>query len=219
MNIDTEKYAFYKAEDSFIYNEMFVWNVYGACEEEIKNMNVLDIGGHYGSFSNICNDLGAKQIIAVEANPFNYLKFIKYTKDIPNIKCINAAITDNYGEIVTIDNRGGCSTVGNGTINVATITLKDVVDLFPSNEDIFLKIDIEGGEYKAFYSSESSTIRRFKYIAMELHQGEHPNSYQELDNYIKSLGYIELTRGSFFINNKDGSVTENTAFAIKYKRV
>jgi FkbM family methyltransferase len=137
-----KKYEFYKELDPFVYEEMFNWNVYQLFEHEVKNKNVLDVGGHFGAFSNVCNDYGAKRIIAIEANPYNYLKYIQYTKSISNVKAVNAALTSKTGDLVTINNKGSESKIGTGDINIGTISLKDAVNLFPDNEDIYLKIQI-----------------------------------------------------------------------------
>lgn len=221
MNIDKQKYNFYKELDPFIYDEMFNWNVYGLSEEEIKGQNVLDIGGHFGSFSNVCNDLGAKKIVAVEANPLNYLKYLKYTQDIPGVKCINAAVTSKYGGLVTIDDHGGESMIGKGNMTVATITLKDAVEVFPSNEDIFLKMDIEGAEYEVIYGTPVDILRRFNIIAMEMH--EFPNSnnkFKDLDTFIQSRGFAQIMHGTFFTEHADGSKNNNDIIGIyKYRRI
>lgn len=221
MNIDKQKYEFYRQLDPFIYEEMFNWNVYGLSENEIKGQNILDIGGHFGSFSNVCNDLGAKKIVAVEANPLNYLKYLKYTRDIPNVKCINAAITSKYGDTVTIDDHGGESMIGRGNMTVATITLRDAVEAFSLNEDIYLKMDIEGAEYDAFYSSSTETIRRFNYIAMEMHEFPHSkNTFKDLDSYIINRGFVQIMKGTFFTSNGDGVKSNNDVIGIyKYRRI
>lgn len=221
MNFDKNKYEFYKQLDPFIYDEMFNWNVYGVSEQEIKGQNVLDVGGHFGSFSNVCNELGAKQIIAIEANPLNYLKYIKYTRDIPNVKCVNAAITSKYGGLVTIDDHGGESMIGKGNMTVATITLKDAVELFPSNEDVYLKMDIEGAEYEAFFSSSTETIRRFNYITMEMHEFKDSSyKFKDLNNFIQQQGFVQIMHGTFFTQHADGSKNNNDVIAIyKYRRV
>lgn len=215
------KYDFYRKLDDFVYNEMFVVNVYRVEQKEITGCNVLDVGGHFGMFSNLCNDLGAKRIIAVEANPHNYLKYIKFTSDIPNGKAINAAVSTTTGEIVTISDKGGLSTVGQGSINVATITLKDAADMLPANEDIFLKMDIEGSEYNAFYSSSHETIRRFSTIAMEVHEfpGE-TGKIDDLDNFIRSNGFEKTWTGFFHPPGRGVEFGFNGEVRIlKYRRI
>lgn len=221
MNIDKQKYEFYKQLDPFIYDEMFNWNVYGLNENEIKGQNILDVGGHFGSFSNVCNDLGAKRIIAVEANPLNYLKYIKYTQSIPNLKCINAAVTSKYGDLVTINDHGGESMIGKGNMTVATVTLKDVVDMFPAGEDIFLKMDIEGAEYDVLYSTPHETLRRFNIISMEMHEfKDSSNKFADLDSFIMKQGFVKIMHGTFFTEHADGSKNNNDIIAIdKYRRI
>lgn len=215
------KDVLFKQVDPFVYDEMFTWNVYQASKDEYKDANVLDVGGHYGLFTYLCYTLNAKNIIAVEANPYNYLHFIKNTMDIPNVKVINAAISSESGKIVTIDNNSEKSTVGKGDINVATITLNDAVEMFPENEDIILKMDIEGAEYDALYSSSVKTLRRFSSIAIEMH--EFPDSghkFNDLDLFIQKAGFKQVWHGTFFTTlPNDVKVPNNIIAIFKYRRI
>jgi len=211
----------FKQVDPFVYDELFTWNVYQANKDEYKNANILDIGGHYGLYTYLCHTLGAKNIVAVEANPYNYLHFIKNTLDIPNVKVINAAVSNESGKIVTIDNNSEKSTVGKGDINVATVTLKDVVQIFPENEDIILKMDIEGAEYNALYNTSTDVLRRFSSIAIEMH--EFPDSghkFNDLDRYIQNAGFKQVWHGTFFTKLPNDVKVPNDIIAIfKYKRI
>jgi len=215
------KNEFFKQVDPFVYDEIFTWNVYRANKDEYKDANILDIGAHYGLYTYLCYTLGAKKIVAVEANPYNYLHFIKNTLDIPNVKVINAAISNESGKIVTIDNNNEKSTIGKGDINVATITLKDIIQTFPVNEDIILKMDIEGAEYNVLYSAPIDVLRRFSSIAIEMH--EFPNSdhkFNDLDQYIQNAGFKQVWHGTFFtVLPNDVKVPNDTIVIFKYKRI
>ena len=159
-----------KQVDPFVYDEIFNWNVYQASRIEMQDANVLDVGGHYGLYSCLAHSLGAKRIIAIEANPYNYLHYVKNTLDITNGKVINAAVSSESGKLVTIDNNSEKSTVGKGDINVATVTLSEVVTMFPENEDIVLKMDIEGAEIELLeHLISTGSIALINILYIEFH--------------------------------------------------
>lgn len=215
------KHDFFKQVDPFVFSEMFEWNVYQAFEEEYKDANVLDIGGHYGLYTYLAYTLGAKRIIAVEANPFNYLTYIRNTNDLSNVKAVNAAISKDYGKLITISNESEKSTVGKGDINVATIRLSDAVAMFPESEDIILKMDIEGAEYEAFYFAPLRVIRRFKSIAIEMHQfPDSEHKFEHLEKFIQDAGFVQAHKGTFYTDMPDGTRVGNDLIAVyKYVRV
>ncbi len=213
------KQDFFKQVDPFVYDEMFTWNVYQANKQEYINANILDIGGHYGLYTYLAHTLGAKKIIAVEANPFNYLNYIKNTQDIPNVTAINAAVSTDYGKLVTISNESEKSTIGKGDINVATIRLLDIVNLFPEKEDIILKIDIEGAEYDVFYNTPLEVLRRFKSIAVEMHQFPNSNNkFIHLEQFFNKTGFLQVHKGTFYTDMPNGTRVGNDIIAV-YKFV
>ncbi len=216
------KYEHLRAQDDFVFTEIFVWNVYQAMPEEIAGANVLDIGGHFGMFDIYCNDLDAKQIITVEANPNNFITLLKNTKHINNIKAINAAVTNNTGDLITINNDGCKSQIGKGGISISTVSFLDIVDMFPSKEDILLKMDIEGAEYSLFYNTPKSVFKRFKHIYIELHEEKiagSGNIISKIDNYIKDLGFNGVWEGRFFTNKETGKEDNSEIGVFKYTRL
>jgi len=216
------KYEYLKQQDDFVYAEIFDWNVYQAFPEELRNENILDIGGHYGMFDIFCNQYNPKQIITVEANPNNFIKLLKNTKDIRNLKAINAAVTTNTGEFITVSDDGCQSQINKGSLNVSTVSLVDVVNWFPDNEDILLKMDIEGAEYPLFLNSPSFIFRRFKKIYIELHEENiagKGNTIKMLNNYIQHLGFKSVWEGVFFTNTSDGKHANNDIAVFKYERI
>jgi FkbM family methyltransferase len=215
------KNDFFKQVDPFVYDEMFTWNVYQANKEEYTNANVLDVGGHYGLFTYLAHTLGAKRIIAVEANPFNYLNYIKNTRDIPGVTAVNAAVSTDYGKLVTISNNSEKSTIGEGDINIATIRLSDAVELFPENEDIILKMDIEGAEYDALYNTPLNVLRKFKSIAIEIHQFPGSNNkFEHLETFLQNVGFSIAHKGTFYTDMPDGTRVGNDIIAVyKFVRI
>lgn len=217
------KYEHLKQQDDFVYTEIFDWNVYQALPEEIHNQNILDIGGHYGMFSLFCNEYNPKQIIAVEASPINFAKLLNNTKNIRNLKAINAAVTTKTGDFITISNDGCQSQINKGNTTVSTVSLVDVVNWFPNNEDVVLKMDIEGAEYPLFFDSPSSIFRRFNKIYIELHEESIAgpgNTIKRLDTFIqKELKFKSVWEGRFFTNTDKGKQLNNDIVVFKYERI
>jgi FkbM family methyltransferase len=211
-----------KLQDEFVYTEIFDWNVYQVKPEEIFNANILDLGGHFGMFDIYCNNLKAKKIITVEANPYNFVKLLQNTRDIENLKAINTAVTTSTGSFITINNEGCQSQLNKGDIKISTVSFVDVVDWFNKDEDIVLKIDIEGAEYDIFLNTPSYIFKRFKYIYAEFHEeniaGKGKN-IKMLDAYVQSLGFNSLWEGRFYTNTQDGKKPNNDIAVFKYERI
>ena len=202
------KREYLREQDYHIFQEMFEWNVYQVFEEDIKGKCVLDVGGHFGMFSLLAHDLGAKQIIAIEANPVNFVNYVKNTKEINNVKVINAACTNITGDILTISIDGVRSQINKGNTNVSTVSLTDALEWFPNNEDIVLKMDIEGAEHLVLPGTSPTLLKdRVSTIVIEIHSEEisgEGNTIEKLKNYIVSIGYDIAWVGGFYTNTETG---------------
>jgi hypothetical protein len=101
--------------------------------------------------------------------------------------------------------------------------LIDVVNWFPDNEDIVLKMDIEGAEYPLFFNSPSFIFRRFKRIYIELHEESIAgpgNTIKKLDNFIQNnLNFKSVWEGRFFTNTNTGKESNNDIAVFKYERI
>lgn len=214
------KRAYLKEQDEYIYTEMFDWNVYQVFEQDLKNKNVLDVGGHFGMFTLQAHDLGAKQIIGIEANPINFVRYIQNTKEIKNLKAINAACTNKTGDLLSISIDGVYSQINKGSTTVSTISLLDALEMFNTNEDIVLKMDIEGAEHLAIPNTDPETLlKKVSIITIEIH-GEKVSgperTIKNLKDYIVSVGYKEVWEGKFFTNTLDGKKDNNDIAIYKF---
>lgn len=211
-----------KQQDPFVYEEIFNWNVYELKNFEVKDQNVLDIGCHYGFFTLFAHDLGAKRIIAVDADPINFSQFLKNTREIGNLKAVNAAVTEKTGNTVTIDSQGCRTIINTGTVTVGTISLQDVVAWFPEHEKIVLKMDIEGAEYGVIRNTPPEVFNRFSIITMEIHSDKISgpgNHIDDLINYIVSLGFKVVWRGTFFTDTDKGRIVNEDIATVKFQHL
>lgn len=217
-------------QDPFVYDEMFNWNVYQVEPREVQDCAVLDVGAQYGMFTTLVHDLGAAQVLSVEANPMNYLKFIRNTQSLEGVRGINVALGSSTGDITTISNEGGGSTTGQGIMNVVTMTLKDVVNNFlPVDRDLVLKMDVEGAEYDILYAAPREILRRFDRIFIEIHGPKHRpgigaggsrNTVSSLVQYIIEQGFQQVWKGIYHTNYPDsrGLVDVDDVYVFKFIR-
>lgn len=118
----------------------------------------LDLGAYRGdtvqSFCSVVKDY--KEIIAVEPDKKTYLKLCENTKDIKNIRNINAFISDSQGN-ATFNSNGSRGTGAKGKETAVDVISVDSLALKPT----FIKMDIEGAEGKAIKGA-TETIKRYK---------------------------------------------------------
>ena len=202
-----------KGQDDGVWYEIFEQNPYGVMADEIVGKIVIDIGGHFGFFSILANNMGAKMIIAAEANPINFVKYVQNTRDYYNIKAINAACTANTGDLITINNDGGHSAVGKGDTSVSTVAFTDVLSWIPPGDEAILKMDIEGAEYPIFEGTYPQVFRRFNHIYAELHGHQARN----LADYIVNTCGFKITRVFTFYDHETGIPIDDAVF--KFERV
>ena len=72
---------------------------------------------------------------------------------------------------------------------VSTRTLEQVLDLQGIARVDFLKMDIEGGEYEAFFSTRNDVLRRINVIALEYHPGVENYSTGEMLKDLEKAGF------------------------------
>lgn len=199
----------YTRIEELVFYEIFQANVYNIKPEDIKNKNVLDVGGHFGMFTLFANALEAKQIVGIEANPASFAVYVQNTKDIKNLKVMNAACTNRSGDTVTISIDGMGSRINKGSTNIGTISLEHALSWFPDNEDVVVKMDIEGAEHLIIPNTDPVIIRdRVSILTIEIHDESISgpgNTIDGLKNYITNLGYRIDWQG-WYSHSKDTSV-------------
>lgn len=172
-------HEFIKNINLSLYKEIVETNAYQVFPEEVAGKTVYDLGANKGVFSLYCDMLGAKEIIAVEAQPGTFKGPLKKNiEGITSIKALNYAVTDKTGDTVRLSDTDDHSSLyselekGLGE-EVQTISLEDLVG-DRSATDMSIKFDIEGAEYDILMNVSRDVIRKFKNIYMEIHGAFHP---------------------------------------------
>ena len=173
-----------KNNDMGLFCEIFEDNSYCVLEEEIKGKNVLDLGANIGYFSLFVDFFEPKKIIAVEPLLEAYIWLYHNTLHINNIEIIKRIVTDKDGDIQRIYNPKlpGHNNTTNSSIFypslgeiVETISLKTLLSKFTDDNDVVLKMDIEGSEYDVLMSTARDTMKIISTLYVEIHPTINPN--------------------------------------------
>ena len=141
-----------------------------------KDWILIDCGSYKGKFAeSLSKHVALSEIIFIDINQeFN----IKLKEKFPIAKIINRAISEKKSclYLVRNDKNSGENFVSS-TIKtkekVETITLSEVFNFVAkkSNKDIFLKIDIEGGEINILKTLPQNILARISVISIEILPG------------------------------------------------
>ena len=139
---------------------------------------IIDAGGYIGSAAIAFNQMFPNAtIISIEANTENFQLLEINTRDIPNITCLNKALSITDNEKIELHDRGtgdwGYTIMKNETDNsnlevvdiVETISLKSIIDLYGDCK--MIKLDIEGAE-RTILDNDLS-LKEINLIFVELH--------------------------------------------------
>lgn len=139
--------------DSNIWNDVVIHNEYGVHDDWPHNL--IDIGGHIGSFSfKMFSQHNTKKGIVIEPNIDNYNLLIKNLKtfiDSNQVIALNKGIGPPNSKInipnIIGENTGG-SFYALSDSGVDTVSLDDLIDMIDNDSPILLKLDCEGCEYE-----------------------------------------------------------------------
>lgn len=160
-----------------------------------KDLVIVDIGANIGLFTLYASS-AAKQIICVEPTPdhFELLKF--NTKDMSNVKIIEAAVTD-VPQSITFYLNDTNSTMNSfeyktgKSITVSGMTMDQI--LYNVDHVDFIKFDIEGGEVKALTKDQINSVsNKVKSWFIEAHETQTASIGQNrmiLESRFKDCGY------------------------------
>lgn len=171
-----------------------------------KPLKILDVGANAGGFclALLAAGFGFEKIVCVEMNrrTWSRLQFnIGQNFDCEAV-VLNAAIAGRAGAIQVRDSRGGTSEsiyakpAGAGKmLEVPLVTFDGLVQAHfgadPAAGIDLCKMDVEGAEYEIFRSPSCDTIRRVKFLLIEIHPNE-AITEQELIGKIQSFGFVQV---------------------------
>ena len=183
----------------------------------MKNI-FLDCGTHLGSglhdFYRTFNMNPTWDIYTFEPNPYTLQRFIQFNKDFiqqNNIKYYNNAVSNNWDSVTfNIDNRPGEGPTGMGssimsletwnptsgtgpqnfnmTVKVDCINLREFIEKFDKNDNIVIKLDVEGAEYDILDEFiKYDTLDYINHLCVEFHSNMFKNSdeMQQRENKIR----------------------------------
>lgn len=187
--------------DLAIANELFLDHQYRYCDEVIKKAknSIIDIGGHLGFFSIMCNLLNSKvPIYAFEPHEGNFelLKTNLKNNHVKNVHPKQLAVSDevaqlelqiseedlNHSMVKAIEPTGM-------TQKVQTTTLERIFQKNRIEKCDLLKLDCEGSEFKIILNSPKELFKKIDHIFLEYHDWAGAGKSSELKQYIQNLGY------------------------------
>lgn len=194
--------------DTYVYKEIFIDECYKKCSEKLnKKSIVIDIGAHIGLFSIYC---GAKcgKIFAYEPHKENYDLAVKNIQKngISAININNLAVWSEAGKTICLSDGEGAQTGEHAvkidgeknsgkSLQVSTISIRDI---FINNRIVFcdlLKMDIEGAEYAALFAAPDEIFEKISYICLEYHPDlERKHSINDLIDFLKKKRFIIETK-------------------------
>ena len=182
--------------------------------EQVKSFDFdyfIDIGAHIGYYSLSIATTKKCKVLAFEPNTANYQSLIK-NLDINNIDYVakNVGLSD-VSEKVHLYGDDAWGSMNKLTFNnfpskssiVALEKLDDYISYIPKNAKVFIKIDVEGNEYKLLqgaidFIKQTNPVGMLIEISPVWSSGNNPN-YGKTISLIKSLGFKikEISVGSY----------------------
>ena len=211
----------YSSQYPYVFKEIIIDNQYQVTEEDLKDKNIIDVGGNVGYFTLLSNYYKANQIVTIESNIEAYnllLSNVNGLSDKDKITIINKAAFSESNKKVSfyrpspayksndkfyryymkhvynIDGRWSICKEYPGIID--TIDLHDILEYFKNDKQIILKVDIEGSEYDFIYGAKTTDLIKCSTILIEMHENIDSNFGQigmidKLKKYLENLGYVE----------------------------
>ena len=191
----------YNRGDIVSFLEIFNLNEYAPIFDVVKKnkvtrFNLIDLGANIGLTYSYFNDLKLiKNYIGVEPLETN-LKPLTFNTFSSESKTYQKAIWINNNPVMFSNNGvSNCNNIDeSGTIKVETITLKEIYNEIKNNEDIFLKMDIEGAEYEILNHNIDLIKNKTKYIAIEFHKISQNEYQKHFDKLTENFKIIEVLK-------------------------
>ena len=199
----------------------------GFLPSDVFGKKVIDIGAHVGIFSLLCQALGARSIISIEANPKTFADLFRNLSQCPSVKAIiNKAVFDGcIAEINIIDKDTG-STVTNSELGsfqgIQCISLDHILEEQNSNE-IVMKMDIEGAEYTVLPACSKKSLRKCRTIFLETHPLDNegnkvPGKRAEfIKEYLQLIGFKIVHQDYVWVNSFQNGICVSSTPIINFE--
>ncbi len=170
-----------------------------------RNDIVIDIGGHIGLFtlyaSQFCKN---GQIFTFEpmTENFNLLSQNILSNNLKYVQHFNLAVTNSNSPVTLYlnDDDAGHSMFSESSksVNVNSISLKEIFDKNKIEHCNFLKLDCEGSEYEIIKNLPSEYFQKIDKMIIEYHMVDtHPELLDELMQILKSQHFKFETKTLF----------------------
>jgi len=194
-----------KSQEPATFIEIFELDNYRLADAQVEGSVVIDIGANLGMFSLRCWELGARQIIAVEANPHVYQGLLLNIMGYKNIKSMHrAALATDHQQVLIVNEHVGSKINSHMGDPVESISLQTLVADIDDN-NMILKMDCEGSEFDIVLNSSNQLLRRFQSIHMELHancnENPHYHDPELVRNKLTSAGFVQVWKNPVVLFN------------------
>lgn len=171
---------------------------------------IADFGANSGAFPALVRSSGIviRRALCVEMNPNTFARLeFNMRRNFPEhtVVCENCAVAGRLSELElyfgagsTSDSIKGCTTVAEGRQKriVTAMSFDDILNArLPAEVIDICKVDVEGAEYDIFLSGSCTSLDRVRYLLMEVHGDDQPESRQPalIDSFI-ARGFSEVGR-------------------------
>jgi len=208
--------------DESVWAEIFKWHEYRIAEDVIKESkdSIFDIGAHAGFFALYCLALNSKtKLVCVEPEEKNLaalknnLKLNNFEKKVKIISSALTLTTGDYQLKLSSDSHNHHILQNEDSneevVDIAGVSLLDLVKKTKTKIIGLLKMDIEGGEYDLLESWSTAEYSMIKNIILEYHESaDHQKG--DLITVLQENGFgaqvfpskFDKTMGIIFAHNK-----------------
>jgi FkbM family methyltransferase len=185
-----------------LYDEVITHNIYQISSQNLRGRDVIDIGANMGTFSLFASRLGANKVISVEpvSTTVDILRANIARAQASNVSVLMNAASYATGSTLHI---GSQAKTGHNSLykpsqsyqEVKTICLSDLLSMC-DGDNIYLKMDCEGGEFDVLMGLQPDDIKRIKTVAIEIHGDLHPiyKGINTMQEKLTELGYTQKDR-------------------------
>ena len=186
-------------QDAAIFREVIGQNCYRLPEKFPPRQIIVDIGAHIGMFSMACLLRGAQEVWAYEPDQDNFALLEKNLNGLVGAKLFNKAVwRKEPSSLLTFSGYStgmnacgtcvpSCAVDGvNRALPVVSISLDDVIQgasLNGARRIDLLKIDCEGAEYPALYTS--TNLDQVERICGECHEMDGMSKVMRVDGFTR----------------------------------